>query len=234
MTTTDFIESYDGALSPEICQRYIATFEASPYRTQGRTGGGVDESKKRSTDLYLYQHTEYAELLSHSQLAIAQCAERYFEKYFFALIAPLALTVVHPRTREPVALTPENWDEVGKPQVGTLMRTLFRMGPIQMQKYDAGSGNYNYWHCEVYPESDGNEALHRCVLFMFYLNDVAEGGETEFYFQQRALKPTAGQCVIAPAYFTHTHRGVTPRSCDKYILTSWILLQRAEVLYAPR
>jgi hypothetical protein len=37
--------------------------------------------------------------------------------------------------------------------------------------------------------------------------------------------------VIAPAYFTHTHRGCVPVSNDKYILTSWILLNRAEQLY---
>jgi len=71
------------------------------------------------------------------------------------------------------------------------------------------------------------------LLFMFYLNDVAEGGETEFYYQQRALKPKAGTMVIAPAYFTHTHRGCIPVSNDKYILTSWILIQRAETLYGP-
>ncbi len=66
---------------------------------------------------------------------------------------------------------------------------------------------------------------------MFYLNDVAEGGETEFFHQQRSLKPRAGTMVIAPAGFTHTHRGCVPRSGDKYILTSWILFQRAEQLY---
>ena len=66
---------------------------------------------------------------------------------------------------------------------------------------------------------------------MVYLNDVDDGGETEFYYQQRALKPKAGQLVIAPAYFTHTHRGLVPRSNDKYILTSWILHQSGEQLF---
>lgn len=37
--------------------------------------------------------------------------------------------------------------------------------------------------------------------------------------------------VIAPAGFTHTHRGLVPRSNDKYILTSWVLFNRAEKLY---
>ena len=51
---------------------------------------------------------------------------------------------------------------------------------------------------------------------------------------QRSIQPQAGRMVIAPAYFTHTHRGCVPVSGDKYILTSWILLNRAEQLYGAR
>ena len=56
---TDFIEIYDDALSPDLCQAIINTFDQSPHRTPGRTCGGVDPSKKISTDLYLNQHPEY-------------------------------------------------------------------------------------------------------------------------------------------------------------------------------
>jgi hypothetical protein len=64
-----------------------------------------------------------------------------------------------------------------------------------------------------------------------YLNDVPEAGETEFYYQQRKIQPRAGTLLIAPAGFTHTHRGNMPVGGDKYIATSWILFQRGEVLY---
>ena len=37
--------------------------------------------------------------------------------------------------------------------------------------------------------------------------------------------------VIAPAGFTHTHRGNTPVGGDKYIATSWVLFQRSEQLF---
>jgi len=44
--------------------------------------------------------------------------------------------------------------------------------------------------------------------------------------------------LIAPAFFTHTHRGNRPQGGDKYIATSWILFQQAERLFgsgsAPR
>jgi len=67
---------------------------------------------------------------------------------------------------------------------------------------------------------------------MYYLNDVREGGETEFYYQGRKLKPNKGQLVFAPAGFTHTHKGHIPVSNDKYILTSWILFRPAADIYA--
>ena len=66
---------------------------------------------------------------------------------------------------------------------------------------------------------------------MFYLNDVQEGGETEFYYQDLSIKPRKGTMVIAPAYFTHTHRGNVPISNDKYILTSWVQFNQANVIF---
>jgi hypothetical protein len=66
---------------------------------------------------------------------------------------------------------------------------------------------------------------------MVYLNDVEQGGETEFYFQNLKSKPKQGTLVIAPATFTHTHRGNMPISNDKYIFTSWVLYQRAREMY---
>ena len=57
---------------------------------------------------------------------------------------------------------------------------------------------------------------------MFYLNDVKEGGETEFYHQKIKIKPKAGTLVLFPAGFTHTHKGNMPISNDKYIITTWL------------
>lgn len=42
----DFIEVYDNALSADFCNDFLQTFEASPHKQQGRTGGGVDTTKK--------------------------------------------------------------------------------------------------------------------------------------------------------------------------------------------
>ena len=111
------------------------------------------------------------------------------------------------------------------------MRYLFRLAPINAQQYLQGKGNYGYWHSEIYPQLGKNDALHRVLLLLIYLDDVEEGGETEFYYQKKSIKPKAGTMVVAPCGFTHTHRGNVPISDNKYVLTSWVLFNPADKIY---
>jgi hypothetical protein len=108
---------------------------------------------------------------------------------------------------------------------------LYRVGAVNVQRYARGTGGYHHFHSEVMPLPDGGEALHRVLFFQVYLNDVDEGGETEFLFQRRVVRARRGRLLVAPAGFTHTHKGHVPRSGDKLILTSWVMFQRAEALY---
>ncbi len=227
----DFIEVYDGALERSFCTDLIARFENSPHRRAGQTGGGLAPDRKLSTDLRLSDHAEFGVEIGYLEQILADFLTQYFARYRFALIAPIGLTVRHPVSGEAVALNDQNFGEIGEPQLGLLMKSLYRIGPIQVQKYDAGRGNYDYWHCEVFPERRGTDALHRTLFWLAYLNDVTSGGHTEFYYQNRSIEPQAGRLLVAPAYFTHTHRGRTPVSGDKYIATGWVMIRPAEQLY---
>jgi hypothetical protein len=230
-TANDFIKVIDKALSADLCQRIIAIFDNSVHLQIGKTGGGVDKSKKDSTDVSIQRHKEFAPIQQEVFAATSQHLVKYFEEYFFALIGPIALTIKHPVTGQPTALTSKNFAEIGRTKAADLVQYLFRLGEINAQKYEVNKGGYPYWHSEVYPQSNSTDALHRNLLFMFYLNDVDEGGETEFYYQNAKIKPKAGRMVIAPAGFTHTHRGNVPTSNDKYILTSWVLFNTANLIY---
>jgi hypothetical protein len=42
---------------------------------------------------------------------------------------------------------------------------------------------------------------------MTYLNDVTDGGETGFFYQDVKIKPQKGLTLIWPAIWTHTHKG---------------------------
>jgi hypothetical protein len=89
---------------------------------------------------------------------------------------------------------------------------------ITIQYYPLGGG-YKVWHCErgapQYPITT------RHLVFMTYLNDVEDAGETEFFHQNLKIKPKKGLTVIWPADWTHTHRGIPSMSEEKYIITGW-------------
>tara|TARA_E500000331_G_C16940417_1_gene575962 strand:+ start:57 stop:644 length:588 start_codon:yes stop_codon:yes gene_type:complete len=84
-----------------------------------------------------------------------------------------------------------------------------------LQKTEPKQG-YHSFHAEdtAYQQSD------RTMAWMVYLNDVEDGGETEFLHQQKKIKPEKGTVVIWPGGFTHMHRGNPPMS-NKYIATGW-------------
>lgn len=227
----DFISVIDNALPASLCEAIIARIDESPSLQPGRTGGGVDTDKKRSMDVGFTKNTEFAPFQKAVYQATSNALYDYFKEYFFAIVGPLGLTLPDPTTGKLVKLTAENFHTLGEPKLPSLVQHLFRLGDINAQRYEKGCGGYPYWHSEVYPQSPKNDALHRILLFMFYLNDVEKGGTTDFYYQEKSVKPKAGRMVIAPAYFTHTHRGQMPVSNDKYILTSWVLFNSAEQLY---
>lgn len=87
---------------------------------------------------------------------------------------------------------------------------------FKLQRTMPGEG-YHTWHYE----SGNREMCHRLLTWMLYLNDVEEGGETEFLYLHKRIKPKAGTLLIWPAAFTHTHRGNPPLSGPKYVITGW-------------
>jgi hypothetical protein len=87
----------------------------------------------------------------------------------------------------------------------------------KIQKTEIGGG-YHVWHNE-----DGDpQYMRRVATFILYLNDVDEGGETEFLYYPKRVKAKQGRFIVWPAGFTHTHRGNPPLSNTKYIVTGWI------------
>ena len=77
---------------------------------------------------------------------------------------------------------------------------------------------YHVWHSEA---SD-RELSNRIMAYILYLNDVPDGGETEFLYQRKRIDPKEGRLVLFPACYTHIHRGNPPLRGSKYIMTGWI------------
>lgn len=65
----------------------------------------------------------------------------------------------------------------------------------------------------------------RTVAILLYLRDIDSGGATEFPFQQVKVQPKAGTMVLFPPFWTHPHRGASPKSGVKYNLTSFVVVR---------
>jgi len=89
---------------------------------------------------------------------------------------------------------------------------------IQIQKYTKSKGRYIY-HNDF--TCDWNTKKFRVITFLWYLNTIENGGETEFWTTHK-VKPEAGKLLLFPATWTYPHRGMIPVSDNKYIMTGWI------------
>jgi hypothetical protein len=85
-------------------------------------------------------------------------------------------------------------------------------------KYLKNTGRYIY-HNDFATDEQHN---YRIITFLWYLNDVSEGGTTDFFSGKLKIKPTAGKLVLFPASWTFPHCGKMPISSDKYVISGWI------------
>jgi len=92
---------------------------------------------------------------------------------------------------------------------------------FMIQKYFKNIGRYIYHHDFLV---DYINFRYRICAFIFYLNDVSEGGETEFWFGKYKIQPKTGSLLIFPSAWCYPHCGKMPISNDKYIVTGWIFI----------
>ncbi len=83
------------------------------------------------------------------------------------------------------------------------------------------------WHAD----NANNDTAERVLACLLYLSDVAEDGYTEFAHQNLKVRPEAGKIVIFPPFWTHLHRGVTPKVTTKYTMSFyWSYLEDKDSL----
>ena len=93
------------------------------------------------------------------------------------------------------------------------------IGPFNIQRYLAGDH-----FAKVHSERTSISTLHRLFAWMTYLNDVDDGGTTDFDYYKIKIKPECGKTLIWPAEWTHAHTGSVLKSGKKYIITGWLHL----------
>jgi hypothetical protein len=87
---------------------------------------------------------------------------------------------------------------------------------FNIQRYLPNQGFHIY-----HSERTGVFNSLRHLVFMTYLNDVKDNGETEWFYQNLKIKPETGLTVVWPTDWTFTHRGIPSKTETKYIVTGW-------------
>ena len=82
------------------------------------------------------------------------------------------------------------------------------------------SDGHHEYHADSGNEKRGDPV--RVLAFLFYLNDVTEGGETVFLNQAVSIAPRCGRVALFPTAFTHVHAGRRPVSGRKYVVANYI------------
>ena len=93
-----------------------------------------------------------------------------------------------------------------------------RTAELIVKRYRVGGGERFQLHFDSI-----NQVANRYLVFLWYLNDVAEGGETEFPDLDLRVAPQAGTLLIFPPFWMYQHQALPPRSTDKYILSTYLL-----------
>ncbi len=91
------------------------------------------------------------------------------------------------------------------------------IGPFNIQKYYPGD-HFN----KIHAERTDMSTIHRIFAWMTYLNDVEDGGTTDFDYYKIKVKPKTGKTLIWPAEWTHAHKGSVLNGGEKYIITGWL------------
>jgi len=76
------------------------------------------------------------------------------------------------------------------------------------------------WHMER--GSLDKPIVSRHLVFMTYLNDVTDGGGTEFLYQDTCVSAEKGLTLVWPAEWMFTHRGQVSPTQEKYVITGWL------------
>jgi prolyl 4-hydroxylase len=88
---------------------------------------------------------------------------------------------------------------------------------FRIKRYRPGTGEEFKPHVDI----SNADLARRMIVAFWYLNDVGEGGETEFVSLGLKVKPRKGRMLMFPPTFLYPHAGRAPVSNAKYIVGSY-------------
>lgn len=197
-STDDFIGIYNNVLDNDSCQLIIEHFhrvqEAKLTYNRQEVNSQIDKTFKDNQSYYLTGRQDFI----GDETTITKTDSWIFDKF------KQSLEICYKHYSDTYGIL----STVAPHAVS---------GSVKIQQTKPSQG-YHVWHCEHGCSKYGD----RLILGLLYLNDVEDGGETEFLYQSKRVKPEVGKLILCPSGFTHTHRGNPPLSGIKYIMTTWL------------
>tara|TARA_B100000927_G_scaffold277077_1_gene258398 strand:+ start:912 stop:1559 length:648 start_codon:yes stop_codon:yes gene_type:complete len=192
----NYIYLNNNSLSKEICEEIIIMYESDlKNKYEGTTGGGTDKTVKHTQDLVIPNDDVWSNIHKFLNRELHENVTKYIREL---------------NNTSMVSSTGEKY------VVFSMLKT--RVYGYQIQRYVRGMGQYIY-HDDSLIEYDKKQ--DRIITFLWYLNTVEEGGETELWGTRR-IKPEQGKLLLFPACWTFPHCGRMPISDNKYIITGWV------------
>ena len=193
MQIIEGIAIIDDVFSEDYCNNLISLFENNQKKHFiGETFAGINPSTKTTKEIDLNNFSDFCNN-SFAEILNTNLVQ-YLEEYSSDIVG-------------------NRWE------VNHLFNVSTAYHFFKMQKYKKKEGHYIALHQERDAQFGGKD---RVFTFMLYLNDVGEGGVTNFPLQKKSVKPKCGTLVIWPAGFPYLHNGEMPISNNKYIITTWL------------
>jgi hypothetical protein len=91
-----------------------------------------------------------------------------------------------------------------------------KMNEIFINRIDYRGGKHN-WECDNCSSKNSNNIVSWLVFLSN--NSNCFGGELEFLWQSKRIKPSIGKCVLYPSQFTHFNRLNPPYASNFYTMS---------------
>ena len=183
------------SLSPELCKDIIEIYEKTQNKHRATTLNGMNEDVFNAMQCYIKNITDKDWPAIHEFLK--QELTNNLKTYMKTLD-----------------------DQIGDGNAYQHMKEDIIYNDFHINKYECkNEGKYEY-HIDRYLTKGMDQERH--ITFIWYLNDVAEGGETEMRGNMR-IKPEAGKLLLFPSTWTYPHCSRKTISNDKYVIVGWLM-----------
>jgi hypothetical protein len=201
----NFIYENDYSISPILCKEIIEMYENEEVKHKGRTLEGVNINVKDTFDFNIPHSHDTNSKWSKIEIFLYKELKNNLSKYIDQI----------------------NCSNYKPEKNNNIDSTIFKNNTLEayifmIQKYNKGIGKYVY-HDDFQIEKHSDKYKYRVITFLWYLNTIEEGGETEFWDSYK-IKPLSGKLLLFPANWCFQHRGIMPISDNKYIITGWLYL----------